>query len=44
VIIMRRGVVVEAGEARSTLDHPTHAYSIELKNAALSPDLFPPST
>ena len=38
VVIMRRGVVVEAGDARRTLDDPQHPYSIELKNAVLSPD------
>jgi peptide/nickel transport system ATP-binding protein len=38
VVIMRKGVVVEAGDARATLDHPQHPYSIELKNAVLSPD------
>lgn len=37
VVIMRGGRVVEAGEARATLDHPQHPYSIELKNAVLSP-------
>jgi len=44
VIIMRRGVVVEAGDARSTLDHPKHPYSIELKNAVLSPGVGMSST
>jgi len=38
VVIMRQGVVVETGDARATLDHPQHPYSIELKNAVLSPD------
>ena len=37
VVIMRHGKVVESGDARSTLDHPQHPYSIELKNAVLSP-------
>jgi ABC-type glutathione transport system ATPase component len=37
VIIMRTGAVVEAGDARATLDNPRHPYSIELKNAVLSP-------
>lgn len=41
VVIMRRGVVVEAGDARATLDHPQHPYSIELKAAVLSPDVSP---
>jgi peptide/nickel transport system ATP-binding protein len=38
VIIMRKGVVVEQGEARAVLDNPTHPYSIALKNAVLPPD------
>ena len=42
VAIMRRGVMVESGAARATLDHPQHPYSIELKNAVLSPDVFSP--
>lgn len=37
VVIMRGGRVVETGPARATLDHPRHPYSIELKNAVLSP-------
>ncbi len=41
VVIMRRGVVVESGDARATLDQPRHPYSIELKNAVLSPDVGP---
>ena len=41
VVIMRRGVVVEAGDARATLDNPQHPYSIELKAAVLSPDMSP---
>jgi len=43
VVIMRRGVMVESGAARATLDHPQHPYSMELKNAVLSPDV-PPSS
>jgi peptide/nickel transport system ATP-binding protein len=43
VVIMRRGVMVESGAARATLDHPQHPYSIELKNAVLSPDVLPRS-
>ena len=39
VVIMRHGRVVESGDARSTLDHPQHPYSIELKNAVLSPEV-----
>lgn len=38
VIIMRRGDVVEAGDARTVLDNPQHPYSIALKNAVLPPD------
>ncbi len=38
IIIMRRGSVVEAGEARAVLDAPKHPYSILLKSAILSPD------
>jgi peptide/nickel transport system ATP-binding protein len=38
VIIMRAGEVVEAGDARTVLDNPTHPYSIALKNAVLPPD------
>ncbi|HSU06794.1 MAG TPA: ABC transporter ATP-binding protein [Acetobacteraceae bacterium] len=38
LIIMRQGRVVEAGAARSVLDHPQHAYSIELKSSVLSPE------
>ena len=39
VVIMRHGCVVEAGDARSTLDNPQHPYSIELKRAVLSPEV-----
>ena len=38
IIIMRRGSVVEAGDARKVLDAPHHPYSILLKSAVLSPD------
>jgi peptide/nickel transport system ATP-binding protein len=38
VIIMHKGDVIEAGEARSVLDNPRHAYSLALKNAVLPPD------
>ncbi len=37
VVILRGGKVVESGDARRTLDHPQHPYSIELKSAVLSP-------
>ncbi|MEP7083833.1 MAG: dipeptide/oligopeptide/nickel ABC transporter ATP-binding protein [Betaproteobacteria bacterium] len=39
VVIMRQGKIVETGAARSTLDHPQHPYSIELKNAVLAPEV-----
>jgi ABC-type oligopeptide transport system ATPase subunit len=38
IIIMRKGLVVEGGEARAVLDNPRHPYSIRLKQAVLSPD------
>jgi ABC-type oligopeptide transport system ATPase subunit len=38
IIIMRKGEVVESGDARQVLDNPRHAYSIALKNAVLPPD------
>jgi peptide/nickel transport system ATP-binding protein len=38
IIIMRKGEVVESGNAREVLAHPTHPYSILLKNSVLSPD------
>ncbi|UJW85384.1 ABC transporter ATP-binding protein [Devosia sp. SL43] len=38
VIIMRNGVVIEAGNARAVLDNPQDPYSIALKNAVLPPD------
>lgn len=38
IIIMQRGRVVEAGDARAVLDAPRHEYAIRLKNAVLSPD------
>jgi peptide/nickel transport system ATP-binding protein len=38
LIIMRKGEVVESGDARSVLDSPKHPYSIALKNAVLPPD------
>lgn len=38
VIIMQKGVVVEGGDARTVLDHPTQPYSIALKGAVLPPD------
>jgi peptide/nickel transport system ATP-binding protein len=38
VLIMQRGKAVECGNARAVLDHPQHPYSIQLKNAVLSPE------
>ena len=40
LIIMQRGRVVEAGDARSVLADPQHPYSLSLKNAVLLPDAF----
>lgn len=39
VVILRRGQVVESGDARQVLDHPQHPYSIELKAAVLAPEV-----
>jgi ABC-type oligopeptide transport system ATPase subunit len=39
VVILRRGQVVESGDARQVLDHPQHPYSIELKSAVLAPEV-----
>ena len=38
IIIMKKGEVVERGNARAVLDNPQHPYSIALKNAVLTPD------
>jgi len=38
LIIMRKGEVVESGQARAVLDNPQHPYSIALKAAVLSPE------
>jgi len=38
VLIMQRGKAVESGNARAVLDNPQHPYSIQLKNAVLSPE------
>ena len=38
IIIMQKGRVVEAGDARAVLDDPQHPYSKLLKCAVLSPD------
>lgn len=38
IIIMQKGEVVEAGDARAVLDNPQHPYSILLKSSVLSPD------
>jgi len=42
IIIMRRGEVVESGQARAVLDNPQHPYSQLLKSSVLSPEV--PST
>jgi ABC-type glutathione transport system ATPase component len=39
IIIMRRGEVVESGEARAVLDDPQHEYSRLLKSSVLSPEV-----
>jgi peptide/nickel transport system ATP-binding protein len=39
IIILQKGRVVEAGDARAVLDDPRHAYSILLKSSVLSPDV-----
>jgi len=38
IIIMRKRVVVEAGDARTVLDAPADAYAVALRNAVLPPD------
>ena len=38
LIIMQRGSVVEAGDARTVLAAPTHPYSKTLRDAVLTPD------
>ncbi len=38
IMIMKKGEVVESGNARAVLDNPQHPYSIALKNAVLTPD------
>jgi peptide/nickel transport system ATP-binding protein len=38
IIIMQKGKVVEAGDARPVLDNPKHPYSILLKSSVLSPE------
>lgn len=42
IMIMQRGQVVEAGDARSVLDDPQHPYSRQLKAAVLLPDTSAP--
>jgi peptide/nickel transport system ATP-binding protein len=39
IIIMRRGSVVESGDARTVLDNPQHPYSQLLKSSVLSPEV-----
>ena len=43
LIIMQRGRVVEAGDARSVLADPQHPYSRSLKSAVLLPDSLTPA-
>ena len=38
IIIMRKGKVVESGDARAVLDNPQHPYSQLLKSSVLSPE------
>ena len=38
IVIMQRGKVVEAGDAKTVLSNPQHPYSQQLKNAVLLPD------
>jgi peptide/nickel transport system ATP-binding protein len=38
IIIMQKGQVVEAGDARAVLDNPQHPYAILLKSSVLSPE------
>lgn len=38
IIIMQKGQVVEAGDARTVLDNPQHPYAILLKSSVLSPE------
>lgn len=38
IIIMRKGKVVESGDARAVLENPKHPYSILLKSSVLSSD------
>ena len=38
IIIMQRGKVVEAGDAKTVLANPQHPYSQQLKSAVLLPD------
>nr|WP_312858824.1 ABC transporter ATP-binding protein [Rhizobium laguerreae] len=41
IIIMRKGEIVERGQARSVLDNPQHPYSRALKDAVLAADFSP---
>jgi peptide/nickel transport system ATP-binding protein len=38
LVVMRRGAIVEAGDARTVLTSPQHPYTQMLKDAVLSPD------
>jgi peptide/nickel transport system ATP-binding protein len=41
IIIMRKGEIVERGQARTVLDNPQHPYSRALKDAVLAADFSP---
>jgi ABC-type oligopeptide transport system ATPase subunit len=41
IIIMQKGSVVEAGDARTVLAAPQHPYSRQLRDAVLTPDTIP---
>lgn len=41
IIIMQKGSVVEAGDARAVLAAPQHPYSRQLRDAVLTPDTIP---
>lgn len=38
IMIMKKGEIVESGDAREVLSNPTHPYSILLKDSVLPPD------
>jgi peptide/nickel transport system ATP-binding protein len=41
IIIMQKGSVVEAGDARGVLADPQHPYSRQLRDAVLTPETIP---